>query len=451
MPLLERLGLGTRPLRAWAMYDWANSAIFTVVVTAVFPTYYARVPAAGLAGADATARYSLATTLALMVAVVLAPVIGAVADVRPLKKRILATAVVVGAIATALLGTGGRGAWLWALVAFGVVNVAVNVSTVVYDALLPHLAPPEQLDRASSAGYALGYLGGGLALAVALLAILKPAWLGLGGLAARDPSLPTAVAFAGVGVWWAVFTVPLLRRVPEPPTALAAGAATGGVGAAVRGAFVSLAHTVRALRAMPEAWRFLIAFVIYNDAISTIIRMATVYGSELGLQQASLIGAILLVQFVGIPFAFAFGWLADRIGAKRAILGALAVYGVITAVAYGLRTERDFWILAGLVATVQGGAQALSRSMWASLVPASRSGEFFGLFSVFNRFGGMLGPLVMAAITTLTGSSRLGIVSVLVFFIVGGWLLAGVGVDAGRARARAMDEEARAAGAVRAA
>jgi UMF1 family MFS transporter len=220
------------------------------------------------------------------------------------------------------------------------------------------------------------------------------------------------------------------------------------VGATVRGAFASLARTVRELRRMPEAWRFLLAFVLYNDAISTIIRMAAVYGSELGLAQSSLIGAILLVQFVGIPFAFAFGWLADRVGAKRAVLGALAVYGVITAVAYGLRTERDFWVLAALVATVQGGSQALSRSLWASLVPASRSGEFFGLFSVFNRFGGMLGPLLMAAITQATGSSRLGIVSVLVFFVIGGWLLAGVRVEAGRARARAMDEGAREAGAV---
>lgn len=438
--LLARLGLGTRELRAWAMYDWANSAIFTVVVTAVFPTFYAKVPAAGLAGPVATERYSVATTIALVCAVILSPVVGAVADVRPVKKRILALAVVIGAVATALLGMGGRGAWLFALVAFAVVNVMVNVSTVVYDALLPHLAPPDRLDRASSAGYALGYLGGGLALALALAAILSPATFGLAGLAARNPAAPTAAAFAFVGLWWAAFTVPLLRRVPEPPVASGgAGGAVPGVGAAVRGAFASLAGTVRELRTMPEAWRFLLAFILYNDAISTIIRMATVYGSELGLQQTSLIGAILLVQFVGIPFAFAFGWLADRVGAKRAILGALVVYAIITAVAYGLRTERDFWILAFLVAMVQGGAQALSRSLYASLVPASRSGEFFGLFSVFNRFGGMLGPLAMAAITRATGSSRLGILSVLAFFVVGGWLLARVRVDAGRARARALD------------
>jgi UMF1 family MFS transporter len=421
------------------MYDWANSAIFTVIVTAVFPTYYAKVPAAALAGASATTRYSLATTAALLIAVALSPVIGAVADARPLKKRMLAVLVGVGALATAALGIAGEGMWAFALLAFGVVNVAVNASSVVYDALLPHLAARSELDRASAAGYAIGYLGGGVALALALLAILKPEWVGLGALAARDASWPTRVAFVGTAAWWAVFTIPLLRRVPEPPVA-AGASASAGAGAIVGDAFRGIAATVRALRRMPHAWRFLLAFVIYNDAINTIIRMAAVYGTELGLGQTSLIGAILLVQFLGIPFAFAFGWLAGRVGAKRAILGALVIYAVISAIAYALRTERDFWVLAVLVATVQGGAQALSRSLYASMIPASRSGEFFGLFSVFNRFGGVLGPLCMAAVTAVTGSSRLGIVSVVAFFAVGGLLLSTVDVDAGRRQALALDE-----------
>jgi UMF1 family MFS transporter len=254
------------------------------------------------------------------------------------------------------------------------------------------------------------------------------------------------VAFVGTAAWWAFFTIPLLRRVPEPPVATATSASTGA-GAIIGDAFRGIARTVRALRRMPHAWRFLLAFVIYNDAISTIIRMAAVYGTELGLGQTSLIGAILLVQFLGIPFAFAFGWLAGRLGAKRAILGALAIYAVISAIAYGLRTERDFWVLAILVAMVQGGAQALSRSLYASLIPASRSGEFFGLFSVFNRFGGVLGPLSMAAVTAVTGSSRLGIVSVVAFFAVGGLLLSTVDVEAGRRQAVALDEAGAPAGA----
>jgi UMF1 family MFS transporter len=351
----------------------------------------------------------------------------------------LAVLVGVGALATAALGIAGQGMWAFALIAFGVVNVAVNASSVVYDALLPHLAAREDLDRASAAGYAIGYLGGGVALALALLAILKPEWVGLGALAARDASWPTRIAFVGTAAWWAFFTIPLLRHVPEPPVAVGAPA-SAGAGAIIGDAFRGIAATVRALRRMPHAWRFLVAFVIYNDAISTIIRMAAVYGTELGLGQTSLIGAILLVQFLGIPFAFAFGWLAGRVGAKRAILGALVIYAVISAIAYALRTERDFWVLAVLVATVQGGAQALSRSLYASLIPASRSGEFFGLFSVFNRFGGVLGPLCMAAVTAITGSSRLGIVSVVAFFAVGGLLLSTVDVEAGRRQAVALDE-----------
>ena len=218
----------------------------------------------------------------------------------------------------------------------------------------------------------------------------------------------------------------------------------GSTASVVREAFAGIAHTLRELRTMPNAWRFLLAFVLYNDAINTIIRMAALYGSQLGLQQSSLIGAILLVQFIGIPFAFAFGWIAGKVGAKRAVLGALCMYGVISAIAYGVRTERDFWILAVLVATVQGGAQALSRSLFASLVPATRSGEFFGLFSVFNRFGGILGPLAMALVTSVTGSSRLGILSVVVFFAIGGFLLSRVNVEAGRRQAIALDEAERA-------
>jgi UMF1 family MFS transporter len=436
--VLARLGLPTRELRAWAMYDWANSAIYTVIVTAVFPTYFARVAAAGLPEPEATARYSLATTAALLVAVLLSPALGAVADARPLKKTLLGICVGLGTLATASLGLAGEGAWAAALLAFGCVNVAVNASMVVYDALLPHLARREELDRASAAGYAIGYLGGGVALALALLAILEPAWVGLGGLAARDPSVPTRAAFVGVAAWWALFTIPLMRRVREPRVP-AAGGGAGSAGSVVRDTFAGLARTVRELRGMPNAWRFLVAFVLYNDAVNTIIRMAAVYGAGLGLGQSSMIGAILLVQFLGIPFAFAFGWLAGRVGAKRAILGALGVYGAISAIAYGMETERDFWMLAVLVATVQGGAQALSRSLYASLVPASRSGEFFGLFSVFNRFGGVLGPLAMGAITAATGSSRLGIVSVVLFFVAGGVVLSTVNVEAGRREAVARD------------
>ncbi len=442
--LLDRLGLRTPALRAWALYDVGMAAVFTILVAAVFPIYFARAAAANLPPETASARFSLGSAIALLLAVVLSPLLGAIADARPLKKRILALSVGVGALASAALGLAGRGDWAFALFAFGVVNVAVNGSQVVYDALLPHIARPDELDRASTAAYGVHYLGGGLVLLAALFVIQHPAAVGLGAVSARDGTLPTRLVFVGVAVWWALFAVPLMRRVPEPPAApRPPGTPEPSLGEAAAGAFAAIARTVRTLRQLPNTGRFLLGFILYNDGVNTIIRLAAVYGAELKLRDSALIGAFAMVQFVGIPFAFAFGALADRIGAKRAVLAAIAVYVVISAVAYGMQTERDFFLLAALVATVQGGAQALSRSLYASLTPASRSGEFFALFSVFSRFGGLIGQVAFFAITTLTGSSRLGILSVVVLFAAGGTLLARVDLAGGRADARALDEASR--------
>lgn len=445
--LLARLGLRTPALRAWALYDVGMAAVFTVMVTAVFPIYFARVAAGTLAPGAASNRFALGSTVSLLLAVVVSPLLGAVADARPLKKRVLACAVGVGALACAALGLVGRGGWALALVAFGVLNVAVNGSQVVYDALLPHIAHPDELDRASTAAYGVHYFGGGLVLLAALLVIQHPAAAGLGALAARDGTLPTRLVFVGVAAWWALFTVPLMRRVPEPPAApRPAGVPEPSLGQAAAGAFRTLAGTVRTLRALPNAGRFLLGFILYNDGVNTIIRLATVYGTELKLRESALVGAIVMVQFLGVPFAFIFGAVADRIGAKRAVLVAIAVYGVISLVAYGMQTERDFFLLAALVATVQGGAQALSRSLYASLTPAARSGEFFALFSVFSRFGGVIGQAAFFVITRSGGSSRLGLVSVLVLFAGGAALLARVNLARGREDARALGRAEEAVG-----
>ena len=439
--LLARLGLRTPALRAWALYDVGMAAVFTIMVTAVFPIYFARVAAGTLAPEVASNRFSLGSTVALLLAVIASPLLGAVADARPLKKRVLALSVGVGALACAALGLAGRGSWAFALVAFGVLNIAVNGSQVVYDALLPHIARRDELDRASTAAYGVHYFGGGLVLLAALVAIQNPALVGLGALAAHDGTLPTRLVFVGVAVWWALFTIPLMRRVPEPPAApRPPGVPEPSIGQATAGAFHTLAGTVRTLRVLPNAGRFLLGFILYNDGVNTIIRLATVYGAELKLRESALIGAIVMVQFLGVPFAFLFGAIAGRIGAKRAVLVAITVYGLISVIAYGMKTERDFWILAVLVAMVQGGAQALSRSLYASVTPATRSGEFFALFSVFSRFGGVIGQAAFFVITRAGGSSRLGIVSVLVLFAAGAALLTRVDLAQGRSDARTLDE-----------
>ncbi|MDF1504154.1 MFS transporter [Roseisolibacter sp. H3M3-2] len=440
--LLERLGLHRPELRAWATYDWAVSAMQTTITAAVFPIYFVRVASAGLPAGRGAQQLAYANTLGMALVVLLSPVLGALADHSAAKKRFLAGFALLGAAACAAMFLVGRGDVTLASALYAAAMVGAAGSMAFYGALLPHVARADEIDRVSTAGYALGYVGGGVLLALNLAWIQLPGAFGLPsgpGLTPDEATLPTRLAFLSVGVWWLAFTVPLLRRVAEPPATREAGEPAGR---AVAASFVRLAHTARELRGFRQAALLLLAFAVYNDGIQTIIKLATAYGTELGIGQSTLIAAILVVQFVGVPFAFAFGALAGRIGTKRAVLLGLAAYVVITALAYGMRTGTHFLLLAVLVGTVQGGTQALSRSLFASMVPPHRSGEFFGFFGVFEKFSGLLGPLLFAVVVGAGGTSRAAILSIVAFFVVGMALLSRVDVAAGQAYARRAEEEA---------
>jgi MFS transporter, UMF1 family len=428
---LVRLGLQTPEQRAWATYDWANSAFQCTIITAVFPVYFASVAAAGLPPAVATERFATATTLALSIVALIAPVLGAYADVAGAKKRLLGIFLAVGVTSTAAMVQIGEGDWLLAAALFVVANVGVSGSFVFYDSLLPHIAADAEMDRVSSAGYALGYLGGGVLLALNLAWILQPEWFGL-----ADAAMASRLSFLSVAVWWLVFAIPLFRRVPEPAVRNVRRA-----GNPVAASFRQLAGTLRELRQYRQAFLMLVAFLIYNDGIGTIIRMAGPYGQEIGLPQQGLIAAFVMVQFVGIPFAVLFGRLAGRIGAKPSIFIALVMYVLISLVGYFMTTIWEFFLLSFMVATVQGGSQALSRSLFATMIPKHKSSEFFGFFGVFEKFAGIIGPLLFAATVRLTGTSRTAILSVIAFFVVGAALLWMVDVDEGQraARSRAGD------------
>ena len=431
---LERVGLHRPELRAWALYDWANSVFMTTVVQ-IFPLFFVAHAASGLPPQTARSRFAIATSLAVVLVGIAGPFLGAVADVRAAKKRFLAAFLALGVLATAAMALIREGEWVLAAALFVAGNVGVTSTLAFYNSLLPSIAAPGEVDRVSTAGFALGYLGGGLLLALNLVAIQDPGWFGL-----ADRSAATRAAFLSAAAWWALFSLPLLRRVPEPPARLEPGEAPGAGSARV--ALGRLVRTLRELRRHPDAAWLLAAFLVYNDAVNTIIRMATAFGDELGIAQTSLIAAILMVQFVGVPFAFAFGLLAGRIGPKRAILLALAVYAVIAVLGFRLRTTADFFLLAFLVATVQGGAQALSRSLFATMVPRHKAGEMFGIFAVFDRFGGAMGSLLFGLVLAATGSSRPAILALVAFFALGAWMLGRVDVARGRAAAR--EAEARA-------
>jgi UMF1 family MFS transporter len=422
--LLARVGLVTPEQRAWAWYDWANSAYFTTVITAVFPAFFASYAAADLEPAQATARFAAITTISIALVAVASPILGAMADYAGTRKRLLAGFMIVGVVSCAAMTAIERGSWQLAATLFIVGNIAVSATLVFYDSMLPYVARLEERDRVSAAGYALGYLGGGILLLVNLAWILQPAAFGF-----PDTVTATKAAFVTVALWWLAFSVPLFRRVPEPRGSMDAAEEAGAP--AIKAAFARLGRTFREVRRYKHAFLLFLSMLLYQDGIQTIIRMASVYGAEVGIAQTGQIAAFVMVQFLGIPFSYLFGSLGTRIGTKRAILLAIAVYAVATVLGYFMTTVTHFFILAGLVATVQGGSQALSRSLFSRLVPASKTSEFFGFFAVAERFATVLGPAVFTASVALTGSSRTAVLFILLFFVAGAALLTQVDEEAG--------------------
>ena len=419
------------------MYDWAVSALQAVVLTAVFPIFFVRVAAAGLPESRGTQALATANTIAAIIVALLSPVLGAMSDYAAAKKRMLAGSMLVGAAATAGMFFIKRGDLTLASTLFVIAIIGATASVVFYEALLPHIAKTSEIDRVSSAGYAMGYIGGGLLLAVNLAWIQQPGLFGLpsgDGLSDQAASLPARLAFVSVAVWWVAFSIPLFRRVPEPARTLEPDEA--GRGRVVSTAFARLGETLRQLVGFRQAFLMLLAFLIYNDGIQTIIKMATAYGTEIGIGQSALITAVLMVQFVGVPFAFLFGALASRIGAKRSVFIGLLAYTIISIIGYYMTTATHFFMLAGLVGMVQGGTQALSRSLFATLIPAHKSGEFFGFYSVFEKFSSIFGPLLFSLTIAATGSSRNAILSVIAFFAIGAVVLAFVDVEKGQKAAR---------------
>lgn len=644
-----------RRIWAWTMYDWANSAFATTILAAVLPYYFSQVAGATLPSATvATSYWSIGLSLSLLIIAVISPILGTISDIMRGKKRFLAIFAGLGIVSTALLVLVGTGDWVLASILGILGRIGFNGANTFYDALLPHVARPEDQDAVSARGYAMGYLGGGLLLAIniVMLQIFPGTW------GAR-------LSFLSVAVWWAVFSIPLFRRVPEPPAATAILKPGENI---VSASFKRLSETLGDIKRYRELFKYLISFLIYNDGIGTIIGVAVIYGAELGFGQVEMILALLLVQFVGIPYSLVFGrlpsttekrrpfylafillnlitlplagivgarimppelsgarpapyaqtatavgeghypadapgiryegaWQTDvvpanalgasqdlklmtaadpgasyelafngqsvgvsfsigpdhgtwavsidgqpvtdpdtlqpviidaynptmrygveatfsasepgehvfkmvnleqaneasegnlitlaamdvlpasrqsnlalilgmilgivllclvvasiigpllfsklalRFDTKLSILLALLVYSFVAVWGFFLDSVVEFWFLAWLVAIVQGGSQALSRSLYAAMSPASKSGEFFGLFGIMEKFSAIIGPALFAAAGFIFGSSRPAILSLIVIFIIGGWLLTRVDVETGKRVAQAEDEQ----------
>jgi MFS transporter, UMF1 family len=415
--------------------------VMTTVIAAVFPPYYATVAAAGDPRGMTT--FQAATTAGIIIVAIISPILGAVADFSAVKKRMLAGFMTIGVAAVGGMFFIQHGDWVLATVLFVLANIGLMGSFVFYESLLPHIASADEVDRVSTGGYALGYLGGGILLALNLAWIVNPALFGLPAgpdLTAAEATLPVRLAFLSVALWWAIFAIPLFRRVREPARRLERDE-TGDENP-MRIAFVRLRETFRELRGYKYAFLMLLAFLIYSDGIGTIIRMATIYGTHIGIERDALILAILITQFVGFPFAFLFGILAGWIGPKPCIFIGLGVYVVITLLAFFMTTATHFLMLAVLVGMVQGGTQALSRSIFSTLIPLHKSGEFFGFFGVMDRFSGSMGTALMMVVMLFTEQIRYSIGAVSVFFIAGGIILRFVDVAEGQRQARNAEIEA---------
>lgn len=406
--------LSDRKVLAWAFYDWGNSAYATTVMAGFFPIFFKQYWSLGTSAVESTAKLGYANSVSSFVLGALSPLLGALADRSRGRKKLLFFFTFIGAASASSLHFVAKGEWAWAAALYVVSSIGFFGSQSFYDALLPAVARPADMDKVSGAGYGLGYLGGGVLFALNVAMTLRPDFFGL-----ADAAQAVQVSFFIVGVWWLCFTLPLLFWVEEP----AAEGEKVGLVKLARDSFLEVIHTFKSLRELKTAFLFLIAYFFYIDGVNTIIKMAVDYGMALGFKSDSLIVALLLVQFIGFPAAIGFSAISSRFGAKKALNLAILTYALVTVAATGLQVEWHFYALAAAIGLVQGGIQALSRSVFGQLIPAEKSGEFFGFFNMLGRFSSVLGPVLIAVSGLLFDSPRIAMLSLLILFGTGFFIL----------------------------
>lgn len=403
-----------RAIWAWALIDWANSAFAIVVMTAFFPIffkkYWSAVP--GVTAEQSTAYLGIANSAASLVIALLAPLLGSIADQGNGKRKFLLTFTLLGCAATAALPLAAQGQYVLAAALYTAAAIGFSGNNMFSDALLTDVAEPANYDRVSALGYALGYIGSGGLFVACALAVKSPEKFGL-----ADSVAAMNLAFWVTAGWWLLFTVPALLWVQETDATPAAGP-----GNVVTRGFHQLLATFREIRKDRRLLLFLAAYVLYIDGVNTIIKMATDFGLAIGLNDGEMLMALIVTQFVGFPSAIAFGRIGEKIGAKRGILIGVGVYAGVCVYATRMDTSTEFFVMAVVIGLVQGGVQSLSRSYFAALIPAEKGGEYFGFYNMVGKFSAILGPTLMG-LAALLLDSRSSILSLLLLFGFGGWLL----------------------------
>ena len=421
----------------WVMYDWANSAYVTTVVVAVLPAYFASVvvPEGGLAIGgvtySATSLWGFAISFSAFLVLLIAPIMGAIADFSAAKKKFLLAFCYLGSLAACLLFFSGAGDVWQTLGLFVVAQIGFVSANIFYDAFLPEIVAEDKMDWVSGQGFAFGYVGGGLQFALSLAIIVLHEKIGI------SPVLAAKLAILMAGLWWGGFALITLfflkesqrgEKLPREYSNLPQWRAYTQVG------LVRTWVTLKKVKLFRHLLLFLVAYLIYNNGIQTVLALATIYGKEeLGFSTDVLMITLLVIQFVSIAGALIFSKLAEKLSAKNALMISLVGWSFVVIYAYFLTTSLEYFILGGIVGLVQGGSQALSRSFYGSLIPANASAEFYGFYSVFNKGSAIFGPLLFAVIRQVTGTSKTAMISLMFFFVVG-LLLLGL-VDVKKARA----------------
>jgi len=395
------------------MYDWANSSFATIVMAGFFPVFFKEYWNAGLDPTESTFRLGMANSVASLLVVLMAPVLGAIADCMGRRKALLFSFAFLGLLMTGGLYLVAEGEWLLAAFLYAFALIGFSGSNIFYDSLLPFVARANELDQTSALGFSMGYLGGGVLLSLTVVMTLHPAWFGL-----TDAAVAVRISFLLVSVWWLVFSVPLMLFVEESNGKISPAAVN-----VFKEGFLRIWRTLHEVRQLRNVWLFLIAYWLYIDGVDTVVRMAVDYGLSLGFDQKNLIAALLITQFTGFPAALAFGWLGGRYGPKAGIFTGLLIYVIVTVWASVMSSATEFYFLAFAIGLAQGGIQALSRSMYARMIPAGRSAEYFGFYNMLGKFAAILGPVMMGWVGVLSGSPRIGILSLLVLFTAGGLIL----------------------------
>lgn len=415
---------------SWSFYDWANSAFATTVIAGFFPVFFKQYWSPGTEVTLSTFRLGAANSLASLIIVALAPILGAIADRGGAKKKFLLFFALMGVVMTGALYFVAKGDWVLAVLLYALGIIGFSGGNIFYDSLLINVSTPRKVDFVSALGFAFGYLGGGLLFALNVAMTLHPEFFGL-----SDQSEAIRLSFISVALWWAVFSIPLFLFVKEPVTR---DKSTGWQ--AIASGFRQLRDTFVEIRRLRIVFLFLLGYWLYIDGVDTIVRMAVDYGLSLGFDANSLIVALLITQFVGFPSAIAFGKIGEKFGPKTGIFIGIFVYIAVTTWAFFMTSVIEFYALAVSIGLVQGGVQSLSRSFYTRIIPANKSAEFFGFYNMLGKFAAVIGPILMGWVGVVFGDPRIGILSIIALFVAGALLLFFVNEQEGSRMARALEK-----------